>query len=177
MWIKPTEAEGVAAGTAQIREVRNGRILGRFDWSGFGERADNTAFKVLWRSDSKYFAISYELSRGWMSGAIYGRNRAGHWAEIKLPSDAYVNGIKKMSGVAELSSGKGCETPKDWLSNGDLELEFCSENIFFADVDAMKEFEVTLGVADQKGEPLSAAKMILINQKSEEEVERELHSQ
>ena len=177
LWIKPIEGQGEAAGTAQIRLVKSGRILSTFDWSGFGEEADSKAFKVIWRGDSYLFAISYELSRGYMSGAIYGRTRRDHWMEVKLPADDYVNRIKKISGVYELKSGKGWQTPKNWLPNGDLELEFGSEDIFFKYVDAMKDFVVTLKVADEKGQPLSTAKVVSITEKTEEEVEKDLHNE
>jgi hypothetical protein len=87
-----------------------------------------------------------------------------------------VKTIKKMSGVEELKSGKGWETPKSWLPNGDLELEFGSEDIMFKDVDAMKDFVVTLKVADEKGQPLTTAKVIAIREKTEEDVEQELNA-
>jgi hypothetical protein len=56
-------------------------------------------------------------------------------------------------------------------------LEFCSEDILFKDVDAMKEFVVTLKVADEKGEPLKTAKVVSIREKTEEEVEKDLHNE
>ena len=177
LWIMPIKDTGEAAGTAQVRSVGNGRILGAFDWSGFGEEADSKAFKVIWRGDNHFFAISYELSRGYMSGAIYGSITRGHWIEVKLPTDDYVKRIKKMSGVEELKSGKGWETPKSWLPNGDLELEFGSEDIMFNDVDAMKDFVVTLKVADEKGQPLKIAKVMSIREKTEEQVEEDLYSE
>ncbi len=82
-----------------------------------------------------------------------------------------------MSGVSELKSGKGWETPKSWLPNGDLELEFGSEDILFKDVDAMKDFVVTLKVADEKDQPSKTAKVIAIREKTEAEVEKDLHNE
>lgn len=177
IWIKPEK--GAAAGTAQIRAVKTQKISGTFDWSGFGVEVLSTnadpAFTVLWRHDSRYFAIKYEEARGWMTGAVYGRSRNGRWLEVQMPRDGYMNAIKKVSGVSELF-GKGCDSPVEWLSNGDLNLEFADRNVIFDHEDLFKEYTVTLKVADEKGQPLKLAKIVSIKQKSKEEVEKELNS-
>ena len=180
IWIKPVNPnEGMAAGTAQIRDVKTQNILSPFEWSGFGVRLLSTdpdpAFTVLWRPDSKYFAIKYEEGRGWVTSAIYGLGGNGQWTEVKLPSDEYVNRIKKMSGVSELR-GKGCERPKEWLSNGDLNLEFIDMGIEYGQED-VKAFVVTLRVEDQKRQPLGIAQIVSTKQESHEEAEREVHKQ
>ncbi len=177
LWIKPPkEDEGVASGTAQIREVKTGKIVGTFEWSGFGVRADSDAFIVLWRADCKFFAIKYEQSRGWRSGAIYGLHNGGRWAEVKLPDTEYDKAIKKLAGVSEFY-GKGCDAPEKWLPNGDLMLIFADRNVVYDHEDLFKEFEVTLRVTDQKGQSLPVAKIVSIKQKSKKETERELQTQ
>jgi hypothetical protein len=176
LWIKPPiQDDGEACGAAQIRQVKTERILSTFEWSGFGVHADSTAFTVLWRPDCKYFAIKYEEARGWVTGRIYGLQRNGRWCEVKLPSDDYTNSIKKLADVTELH-GKGCERPKEWLSNGDLTLLFVDRGLFYDHEDLEKEFVVTLRVADQKGQPLPIAKIVSIKQQSENEAERELQA-
>ena len=175
LWIVPEKNEGIAVGTAEIRDVKIGRTLGTFDWSGFGTEADKTAFKVLWRPDSKFFAISWEETRGWMTGTVFGISRNGKWNEIGLPKDEYTKAIMKLGGVSDLY-GKGCETPLDWLANGDLELEFMDRNLAYDHEDLEKEFIVELRVASRKDTPLSSGTIVSIRQKTKEQVEQELQS-
>ena len=156
-------------------EVKTQKILSTFNWSGFGVRADGTSFVVLWRPDSRYFAIKYEATRGWVTGAIYGWGANRGWGEVKMPSEEYTNTIKKMSGVSELF-GKGCESPVGWTKNNNLVLEFVDRNLVYDHEDFEKEFLVTLRVADWKRQPLPMAMIVSIKQKSEEDVERELQA-
>ena len=172
LWIKPPmEDEGEASGTVQIRQVQTQKLTGTFEWSGFGVHADSTAFIVLWRSDSKYFAIKYEETRGWMTGNVYGVHKDGRWTEVKLPIEEYDKAIKKLAGVADFY-GKGCDSPVQWLLNGDLTLEFVDRNLIYDHDDVEKEFVINLRVADQKKEPLPTAKLVSIKQKSYEETVR-----
>lgn len=177
LWVKPFEGEGVASGTAEIREVKTGRILSAFDWSGFGVklRAPEPPFEIFWRKDSRYFAIRYEEARGWVTGAVYGQARDGRWVEVKLPKDEYAEAIKKRAGVAEFH-GKGCESPTGWDSKGNLELLFTDRNLTYGHEDLQKEFVVTLAVAGEKALPLPSAKVLSIREKSQKEVELELQS-
>ena len=167
LWIKPTNGEGEAAGVAQIREVKTGQTLSTFDWTGFGVQliAPDSPFAVLWRRDSRYFAIKFEETRGWTMGAIYGRGAKGQWVEVKMPSDEYTNAIKKMSGVSELY-GKGGESPVEWARNGELVLEFVDRNLTYNHEDLEKEFLVTLKVADWIRRPLKTARIVSIKQRS-----------
>jgi hypothetical protein len=75
---------GEAAGTARIRDIKTGRTLGSFDWSGFGEHPDADAFKVLWRPDCKCLAISWEATRGFVRCAVYVESKSG-WLEVQSP--------------------------------------------------------------------------------------------
>jgi hypothetical protein len=173
LWVKPKSGEGIAAGVAEIRQVKTGKILGKFEWSGFGVRlaAPDPPFEVFWRNDSQYFAIRYEFARGWMTGGIYGRGIGSRWIEVKMPSDRYTNAIKKMSGVSELY-GKGCDRPIEWTTNRELVLEFADRNLLY-EPELEKEYLVTLKVEDWLGRPLRTAGIVSIKQKSKEEVERE----
>ena len=125
--VPDTDGE-VAAGICKIREIKTGKLRGSFDWAGFGVLADSTSFNVLWRPDSRCFAISWELDRGYMTGTIYAPYR-NKWVEIKYPE--YLHEVlalynKSVDGKNISShdlSGKGCETPKAWLPNNELRIE------------------------------------------------------
>jgi hypothetical protein len=161
IWMKPDGEEGVASGTAQIRLVKTQRILGTFEWGGFGVRADADAFQVMWRHDSKFFAIKWEEARGWMTGAVHAQTAGRRWAEVKLPKDAYVSAIKNLEHVPELY-GKGCDAPERWLDNGQLVLEFCDRNIAYPAEDRVKMYEVSLRVSDWRDRPLPMAQITTI---------------
>jgi hypothetical protein len=167
IWIKPdSEDVGEAAGMAQIRLVKTQKILGTFEWSGFGVHADALAFTVLWRPDCRCFAISWEINRGYMTGAIYAASAGGIWSEVKLPSDEYVDKIKRMSGVSELRSGKGHDTPEKWLPSGELMMEFGSQDIWYSDDgNPEKLFTIVLSVMDDKNRPFRTAKILSIKLK------------
>jgi len=167
IWIKPVPpGQGYASGTAQIRSVATGKTLDNFEWSGFGESPDSKAFTVLWRPDCRYFVITWEISRGYVTSTVYGIRTDKRWTEVKLPSDDYVSAIKKMSGLSDLPSGKGHETPERWLPDGRLALEFGSRNIFYdGDGDLEKAFEVILQVNSPANEPLPIARIVSIKLK------------
>jgi hypothetical protein len=177
LWI--TSDEEAVAGTAQIRDAKTEKIVGTFDWSGFGAELvpanPEPPFQVLWRRDSKFFAIKWEAERGWTTGAVYGRIRNGEWSEVKMPSDQYDAAIEKLGGVTQLY-GKGCDAPQNWMKNGDLVLEFVDRNLCFDHEDLEREFLITLKVADWRGRPLPMSKIVSIKQKSEEEADRDLQS-
>lgn len=177
LWIKAENGEGEAAGVAQIRQIKTGRTLSTFHWSGFGVQliAPRPPFQVFWRRDGLFFAIKYEGTRGWSTGEIYGRNREGQWLKVEKPDKEYTNAIKKISGVTELY-GKGCDSPVEWTRNGELVLEFLDRNLIYDHEDLEKEFMVTLKVEDRRGRPLKTAKIISINQKSKEGAERALRA-
>ncbi len=118
----------MAAGTAKIRDVKTGRILGSFPWAGFGVRPDEEAFEVLWRPDSRAFAIKWELSRGFVVGATYLWSGLG-WKEVKLP-DFYVRSLRLARAIGpdhvfidEDVGGKGWEVPLAWLPGNRLRIE------------------------------------------------------
>lgn len=177
LWMKPIESEGMAAGTTQIREVNTGKITSTFDWSGFGVRliAPDPPFEVFWRGDSRYFAITYEESRGWRTGAIYGRNGKGDWVQIKMPNNEYRSAIEKIGGITDFY-GKGCDAPKQWLKNGNLQLLFVDRALSYDHEDLEKEFMVELKVAGVDGEPLNTAKIASIKLQSKADTEKELQA-
>jgi len=176
LWIQPGTDEGISSGAAQIREVKTGKLLGKFAWSGFGVKAGATSFEVIWRPDSRFFAIKWEENRGWMTGAVYGRLNNGQWVEVKRPSEDYIKDIVKKCGVSGLY-GKGCDVPSKWLPNGDLVFIFADRNLIYDHEDLEKEFMVALRVVDQKSQPLKMAKIISIKLISREETERRLKEQ
>jgi hypothetical protein len=137
--------------------------------------ASDPPFEVFWRKDSRYFAIKYAEARGWVTGAIYGRDSKGRWIEVEIPKEDYVNAIKKMSGVSELL-GKGCERPVAWTKKGELVLQFVDRNITYGQQDFEKEFRVTLSASNWLGQPLKTAKILSIMQRSEEETNRDLQA-
>lgn len=113
------EDEGVAAGLAEIRLRKSGKVVGEFEWSGFGVRADLDAFVVLWKPDNNAFTISYELTRGYMFYGVYVLHNK-RWVEVKPPD--YFKIIFKEGGFKS-GYGKGYETPKVWLPNNLLKLD------------------------------------------------------
>ena len=178
LWVLPIHSPGEASGTVQVRLVKDNRIVSSFDWSGFGVQltAPEPPFEVLWRKDSKYFAIKYEETRGWVTGAIYGRFDKSHWVEVQMPRDDYDAAVEKLGNVSDFY-GKGCDSPTGWNANGALELLFVDRNLFYDHKDMEKEFVVTLKVADEKGQPVKTAKVISVREKTEEEVEKDLHDE
>jgi hypothetical protein len=174
LWIVPEDG-GAAAGQVQIREVKTEETVGKFDWFGFGVKADSESFNVFWRSDSRYFAIDWEVTRGWGTGAIYGRTKSGKWTEIKTPRDQYEDAIKRTAAINDFY-GKGCDSPQRWTPEGYLELLFTDRNLFYPGMgDFQKEFAIKLEPSDKNGWPLATAKIISIRQKTEAEVEQDLY--
>jgi hypothetical protein len=159
IWMKrPNTGSDLAEGIAQIRDRKSSKVIGTFAWSGFGRRADAEAFEVFWRPDSKSFAIKWELTRGWMAGAVYAMNAKHRWQEIKLPSADYISKIKKLNRVTELY-GKGCDVPEKWLSNSEVLMLFADRNISEPGEDSFRLYEIRLRVSDGKEEPLGMARI------------------
>jgi hypothetical protein len=160
LWIQPGPLDqGCALGTAQIRSVATGKTLDTFDWSGFGEAPDSKAFTVLWRPDCKYFAITWELTRGYVTSAVYGLHRNNRWTEVKLSFDEYNDTIKKMSRVSEFHSGKGYDMAVKWLPDGRLALESVCNDIYYAADGVFKKYAVILQIDDDAREPLQVARV------------------
>jgi len=162
IWIKPVPlGQGYASGTSQIRSVATGKTLDTFEWSGFGESPDSKAFTVLWRPDCKFFAITWEISRGYVTSAVYGFDRNRGWTETKLPRDDYVGVIRKMNPPPpEAASGNGHETAEKWLPDGTLALEFGSREILYDDDgNPEKEYVVILQVQGKALQPLPTARV------------------
>ena len=126
--VPPDDDIGISSGTAKIRDVKTGKILGSFDWSGFGEHASSTSFQVLWSRDSRCFAINWELTRGFVTCAVYAQTSHG-WHQIKLPDLGKLSSKKaKVAGenhvyVDENWGGKGHETALAWLPCHRLRIE------------------------------------------------------
>ncbi len=130
---------GIATGTAKIRDVKTGEILGSFAWSGFGVRPGEEAFEVLWRPDSRCFAIHWEQTRGFVTCAVYAQSRGG-WSPVKLP-DFGKQGLKlaRAAGESHVAieenwGGKGWETPSAWLRGNHLRVETAYRGIEPLDV-------------------------------------------
>ena len=100
-----------------------------------------------------------------MAGAVYGLQKDHQWTEVKLPTDEYVSTIKKMSGVSELKSGNGHDTPVKWLSGGELVIESGSKDIYYDDTGFEKVYDVTIRVGDKDGDPLPLARVVSIDLK------------
>ena len=126
--IIPESGQGIAAGTAKIRDVKTEKILGSFDWSGFGEHATSDAFDVLWSPDSRCFAINWELTRGFVTCAVYAQTSHG-WRQVKLPDLGKLS-LEKAKAVGEPHAyvdenwgGKGHEMALAWLPGHRLRIE------------------------------------------------------
>ena len=110
--------EGTASGTVQIREVKTGKLLSYFEWSGFGEHATEDAFTVLWRPDSRAFAINSEVTRGDGECKVYAL-KDGVCYPVQLP-----NFVQDIATKYHLEIGdKGDEKPVKWLSGNRLVLD------------------------------------------------------
>lgn len=110
--------EGSASGTVQIRETKTGKLLSYFDWSGFGEHVTADAFTVLWRSDSRAFAIQSEITRGYSECKVYALEN-GVCYPVQLP-----NFVKAIADRYHLgTASKGSELPVKWLPNNRLVLD------------------------------------------------------
>ena len=154
------EDPGLAAGTAKIRDVKTGRILGSFPWQGFGVRPDEEAFEVLWRPDSRAFAIKWELTRGFVVCAAYLWSGLG-WKEVKLPN-FYARSLRLAHAVGpdhvfidEDMGGKGHEIPLTWLPGNRLRIETGYRGIEALDIgdDWHQLFWFTLGIPKTATKP------------------------
>jgi len=97
-----------------------------------------------------------------MTAAVYALNAKHQWVEVKLPTDAYVETIKRLSHVSDLRSGKGYGSPKKWLADGRLLLEFCSRDIFYEGEELEKAFAICLQVTGKSDAPLRVARIVSI---------------
>ena len=155
------EDTGIAAGTAKIRDVKTGKVLGSFAWSGFGYGGGNPgaeAFEVLWRPDSRCFAIKWELTRGFGTCAVYAQSRGG-WSQVSLP-DFGKAGLKlaRAAGEAHVAieenwGGKGWENPSAWLPGNRLRVETAYRGILPLDVNGewYQIFWFTLEISNPSG--------------------------
>ncbi|HVE15605.1 MAG TPA: hypothetical protein VNB29_02670 [Chthoniobacterales bacterium] len=155
--IEPMECDGIAHGVAKVREISTGKILGTFDWSGFGVQPDANAFTVLWRPDGKCFAITWERTRGFVTSAVCASFK-DHWVKVDLPD--FEKQIYKMCREAgekhvtidEALGGKGHETAELWLPDRSLRLEVGYRGIDNVDKDGTEQlFWITLHIDDAKG--------------------------
>ena len=109
---------GTASGTVQIREVRTGKLLGYFEWSGFGVHATDEAFTVLWRPDSRAFAIHSEVTRGYSECKVYALEDDACYP-VQLP-----NFVKSIADKYHLETmSKGGELPVKWLPGNRLVID------------------------------------------------------
>ena len=146
--IEPHEPEGVASGTAEIRLTKAKKIVGTFEWEGFGELPNATAFTVLWNKDSNAFAIFWEITRGYCTCAVYARTN-GVWQNVNLPD--YGAEIRRMEGKS--SEGKGFDKPMTWLTDNELEIKLWWRTLDHDDF-------IYLGIGQENGRP--AAKILKI---------------
>jgi hypothetical protein len=110
---------GAAVGTAQIREKKSNKVTGTFSWEGFGESPDANTFFVLWNNNDRAFAISSEVTRGYVDCDVYAMVD-GKWQKVKLPN--YVAQSLKRESVKE-GSDKGYERPLVWIKGGVLKIQ------------------------------------------------------
>ena len=123
--IVPLPDGGLAHGTAEIVRNQDGKIAGTFDWAGFGVTPDSTAFHVLWNSNERSLAISWELNRGYTTCAVYALEK-GRWQRAALPN--YVSQILKREKLTD-GGGKGYEIPKKWLPGNTLKVQIYERNV------------------------------------------------
>ena len=110
--------DGVASGTVQIREVKTGKLVSYCEWSGFGAHAGEDAFTVLWRPDSRAFAINSEVTRGYSECKVYALEDDVCYP-VQLP-----NFVKSIADKYHLETrDKGNEQPVKWLSGNRLVLD------------------------------------------------------
>ncbi len=119
---------GIASGTAKIRNIKTGEVLGSFEWGGFGVHAGSKSFDVHWCPDSRCFAINWERNRGFVTCAVYAQTSHG-WRQIKLPDLGKLS-LKEARAVGETHvyvdenyGGKGHETALAWLPGHRLQIE------------------------------------------------------
>ena len=153
----PDGSEGVALGTANVINVATGKSLGSFDWAGFGYHPDKNAFKVLWRADSKAFAISWEISRGFVTNAVFCRYRDG-WVKVDLPKCySLVKNFSQDDGGKHVTiypglGGKGHEVVKEWLPDNKFCLEASYRDIGITNrIDREQLFSVIYHIENSDG--------------------------
>ena len=133
--------EETASGTVQIREVKTGKLLGYFEWSGFGAHATGEAFTVLWRPDSRAFAINSEVTRGYSECKVYALEDDACYP-VQLP-----NFVKSVADKYHLETmDKGNEQPVKWLPGNRLVLDVYNRG--FGE-DSLYDYEVTLRLPAQ----------------------------
>ena len=116
--IVDTSGNGMASGTAQVREIKTGKLLGTFEWSAFGEHATEDSFTVLWRPDSRAFAIKSEVARGYSECKVYALQNDACYP-VQLPDF-----VKSIAARYHLEvSSKGGERPTRWLPGNRLVLD------------------------------------------------------
>ena len=110
--------DGTASGTVQIREVKTGKLLSYFEWSGFGSHVGEDTFTVLWRPDSRAFAINSEVTRGYRECKVYALENDACYP-VQLP-----NFVKSIADKYHLETmSKGGELPVKWLPGNRLVLD------------------------------------------------------
>ena len=162
--VENEEFTGVASGTAEIRDVKTGKILGSFPWNGFGVHPGEESFKVLWRPDSRCFAINWEETRGFVTCAVYAWSKGG-WLPVKLPDFgarslklARAAGPSRVA-IDETLGGKGHETAVAWLPGNRLRIDAGYREMWPVDVDGewAQRFWFTLAIVHSPGQAESRA--------------------
>ncbi len=147
--IVPDSSGDGASGTLKIRDTATQKLSGAFEWGSFGLRvSEDSIDAVLWSSDSRCFAISWPVTRGYMGCALYAHSSRG-WNQLPLPN--YMSRIFKRSKVIEGMPAKGCETPKKWIAPNRLRIEVANQNIQEpSGGDTMQLFWLTIAIETNK---------------------------
>ncbi len=112
--------EDVEQGTGKLLiEALPGKdIVATFNWEQFGHTSTEGAV-VLWRPDSRAFALSLETTKGFTDSFIYVRDRAG-WKSVEVPEFR----PKQKPADEWKDRGKGEYTAKEWLKGDQLKMLF-----------------------------------------------------
>jgi len=143
-------------GDLKIKDLGSGRVLGSYPYDGFGVTEDS--FTPSWRSDSRHLALSYELSRGFITTlgfAPFG----SRWIQMALPN-IYKKTLKisRVAGKAHVTvdpyvGDKGHESRVEWLPRNRFRLEAGYRGISKVDLpgDGEQLFWATFRVLDANG--------------------------
>lgn len=164
------DQEGGVDFKLRFQDVESGRVLGTFPfgWATFAQPSyENFAFtfdndQCTWRSDSRYVALTYAMTRGFSGTTFYGLWHH-RWVEIPLPETYKAAGkLGKEAGEKRVvfgSSSHGYQHFWQWLPNNRFRLRTGYGDIQSATEEAYMEFWVTCRIIE--GTLLSKPKVVL----------------
>jgi hypothetical protein len=107
----------------EIRSTRTKDVLGSFDWGQFYPNVSENSANVLWKSDSKAFAVSSQQDRHGSGSQVYALN-GGHWLEVEIPFFQ----PSLPPGQHWEGTGRGSYVASGWLENNVLRMNLSMDD-------------------------------------------------